>query len=54
MFEYPVKPGTEPSDIVKGFGDINPDTLPLETIAEQRKAASRLVDKVGYNDGPSS
>lgn len=54
VFEYPVKPGTKTSDLVKGFGQIKPDTLALETIAKHRKAASRLVDKVGYNDGPSS
>ena len=54
VFEYPVKPGTALSDIVKGFGDMNPDNLALETIAKYRKAASRLVDEVGYNDGPSS
>ncbi|MBO6718165.1 MAG: Fe(3+) ABC transporter substrate-binding protein [Rhizobiaceae bacterium] len=54
VFEYPVGPGAEASDIVKGFGEINPDTLPLEEIAANRKTASELVDKVGYNDGPSS
>ncbi|WP_442953912.1 Fe(3+) ABC transporter substrate-binding protein [Pararhizobium sp.] len=52
VFEYPVKPGTEPSDIVKGFGKMNPDPLPLAEIAANRKKASELVDKVGYNDGP--
>ena len=54
VFEYPVKPGTQTSDLVKGFGEIKADPLSLETIATHRKAASRLVDKVGYNDGPSS
>lgn len=54
VFEYPIKPGVEPSDIVKGFGKINPDTLSLNEIAKFRKKASELVDKVGYNNGPSS
>ncbi len=54
VFEYPIGPGTEASDIVKGFGEMTPDTLPLEDIAANRKTASELVDKVGYNDGPSS
>jgi iron(III) transport system substrate-binding protein len=54
VFEYPIAHGAEPSEIVKGFGEINPDSLPLETIAENRKKASELVDKVGYNNGPSS
>ncbi|QRM54292.1 Fe(3+) ABC transporter substrate-binding protein [Sinorhizobium sp. BG8] len=53
VFEYPVMPGKEPADIVKGFGQIKPDTLPLSEIAANRKKASELVDKVGYNDGPA-
>jgi iron(III) transport system substrate-binding protein len=53
VFEYPVLPGAEPSEIVKGFGPIKPDTLPLTEIAKNRKLASELVDKVGLNDGPS-
>ena len=54
VFEYPIKPGAEPSDIVKSFGKIKPDTLTLDKIAKSRKAASQLVDKVGYNNGPGS
>ena len=54
VYEYPVKPGTKPSDTVAGFGEIKPDTLSLDAIAKLRKEASRLVDKVGYDDGPSS
>ncbi|MFK5980914.1 MAG: Fe(3+) ABC transporter substrate-binding protein [Rhizobiaceae bacterium] len=54
VFEYPIKLGVEPSDIVKAFGKIKPDTLSLAEIARHRKKASELVDKVGYNDGPSS
>ncbi len=50
VFEYPVAPGAEASDIVKSFGDINPDKLPLADIANNRKAASVLVDKVGFNN----
>jgi iron(III) transport system substrate-binding protein len=53
VFEYPVLPGAEPSAIVKGFGPIKPDTLPLVEIAKNRKLASELVDKVGMNDGPT-
>jgi iron(III) transport system substrate-binding protein len=46
-------PGAEPSDIVKAFGEIKPDTLPLADIAANRKKASELVDKVGVNEGPN-
>ena len=53
VFEYPVIPGKEPTDIVKSLGTIKPDTLPLAEIAANRKKASELVDKVGVNDGPT-
>jgi iron(III) transport system substrate-binding protein len=53
VFEYPVLPGAEASAIVKSFGPIKPDTLPLTELAKYRKQASELVDKVGFNDGPS-
>lgn len=54
VYEYPIKPGTKPSGTVAGFGEINPDTLSLNKIADLRKEASRLVDKVGYDAGPQS
>ena len=53
-FEYPVEPGLEPSEIVKSFGTLKADTLPLIDIAKNRKMASEMVDRVGLNDGPSS
>ena len=53
VYEYPVLPGAEPSDVVKAFGALKPDPLPLVDIAANRKKASELVDKVGFNDGPS-
>ncbi|MBL8580115.1 MAG: Fe(3+) ABC transporter substrate-binding protein [Mesorhizobium sp.] len=53
-FEYPVERGLEPSDVVKSFGTLNADTLPLADIAKFRKQASEMVDRVGLDDGPSS
>jgi len=50
VFEYPVDPNAKTSDIVKSFGTIKPDSLPLDAIAKNRKAASVLVDKVGFNN----
>lgn len=52
--EYPVKPGIAKSGLVRSWGDFKMDTLSIETIAKFRPAASKLVDKVGFNDGPSS
>ncbi len=53
-FEYPVEPGLAPSDVVKAFGELKSDTLPLADIAKNREAASEMVDRVGLDDGPSS
>ncbi len=50
VFEYPVDPAAKASDIVTSFGDINADPIALEEIAKNRKAASVLVDKVGFNN----
>jgi iron(III) transport system substrate-binding protein len=52
--EYPVSPGVPPSDIVKSWGALKADPLPLENIAKYRKRASELVDKVNFDAGPSS
>ena len=54
VYEYPVAPGAEPSEMVRSFGELNPDPTPLADIAARRALASELVDRVGYDDGPSS
>ncbi len=53
-YEYPVKPGVTASNLVMSWGKINPDSISLSEVAKHRKAASQLVDKVGFNDGPNS
>lgn len=54
VFEYPVDPDVEPSEIVRSFGTLKADTLPLAEISANRKAASEMVDRVGLDDGPAS
>ena len=49
-FEYPVKPGVPANVIIAEFGVLVPDTMPLTEIASHRKAASELVDKVGFDN----
>jgi iron(III) transport system substrate-binding protein len=49
-FEYPVKPGVAADPIVASFGELKPDPMPLGEIAEYRKLASQLVDKVGFDN----
>ncbi len=50
VYEYPLKPGVKISEIVAGFGKMNPDKLPLEIIAQNSALASKLVDRVGFDD----
>jgi iron(III) transport system substrate-binding protein len=52
--EYPVKDGIPWSPLVKSWGEFKPDPISLNEIAALRKKASELVDKVGFDDGPSS
>jgi iron(III) transport system substrate-binding protein len=54
VYEYPVEPGIEPSALVAGWGKLNPDKLPLAEIAKNRKAASEMVDRIAFDDGPAS
>lgn len=52
--EYPAATGAQASELVKSWGTLKPDTLPLDTINGLRKQASELVDKVGFDAGPGS
>jgi iron(III) transport system substrate-binding protein len=49
-FEYPVKAGVAAHPIIAALGTLKPDTLSLTEIARYRAAASRLVDKVGFDN----
>lgn len=50
--EYPVVPGVAASGIVNSWAPLKADTLPLSKIAELRKKASELIDKVRFDQGP--
>ena len=52
--EYPVSPNVKWSKLVQSWGQFTADDLPLAEIAKLRKKASELVDKTGFNRGPSS
>jgi iron(III) transport system substrate-binding protein len=52
--EYPVKDGVPWSKLVQSWGKFKPDPISLEEIAALRKKASELVDKVNFDEGPSS
>ncbi|MEX5729193.1 iron(III) transport system substrate-binding protein [Rhodovulum iodosum] len=48
-YEYPVVPGTAPSDLVAGWGSFTPDDVNLMDLAELRGAALRLVEEVDFD-----
>ncbi len=52
--EYPAVAEVKASDFVQSWGELKPDSLSLAKIAELRKKASELVDKVHFDAGPNS
>jgi iron(III) transport system substrate-binding protein len=53
-YEHPVRSGIALDPTVSAFGVLQADATPLTEIAKNRKLASELVDKVGFNGGPGS
>ncbi len=49
-YEYPVRPGIEINPTIAGYGRLNADTIPISKIADYKKAAANLVDKVGFDN----
>ncbi len=49
-FEYPVRQGATVDPIIAALGELAPDPTPLTEISSHRKAASELVDAIGFND----
>ena len=49
-FEYPVNPAVAPSDLVRSWGQLTPDSLNLLDVAKNQAVAARLVDEVGFNN----
>ena len=49
-FEYPIRAGVPINPTIAAFGKLNPDPMPLAAIAEKTKAASNLIDKVGFDN----
>ena len=49
-FEYPIRAGIPINPIVASYGALKADPLPLSKVAAHKKAASTLVDKVGFDN----
>lgn len=47
--EYPIAPGTRPSDLVQSWGSFTADTINLMTLANLRRDALRLTEDVDYD-----
>ncbi len=48
-FEYPVAPGTKPSELVASWGSFTPDPVNLMEIAKLRPAALRIIEEVDFD-----
>jgi iron(III) transport system substrate-binding protein len=53
-FEYPVKAGVPLHPLVASWGDFKADTIGLADVAKYRAAASKMVDRVGYDQATGS
>ncbi|SDY93823.1 iron(III) transport system substrate-binding protein [Jannaschia faecimaris] len=49
--EYPVAPGSKPSDLVASWGELTPDATDLTAIASHRAEALKLVEQVDFDSG---
>lgn len=49
-YEYPVRPGIPVNPTIASYGPLKADPIPVSRIAEFKKAAANLVDKVGFDN----
>jgi iron(III) transport system substrate-binding protein len=49
-YEYPIRPGIPVNRTIAGYGTLKADPMPISKIAEHKKAAANLVDKVGFDN----
>ena len=50
--EYPIDPDVKASPLLESWGKFQRDTIALDKIAANRAAALKIVNSVGFNDGP--
>jgi iron(III) transport system substrate-binding protein len=49
-YEYPLRTSVGINSTIAGYGELNADPLPMAKIAENKKKAATLVDKVGFDN----
>jgi len=48
-FEYPIAPGTKPSELVQSWGTFTPDAVNLMEIAKLRPVALKIIEEVDFD-----
>jgi iron(III) transport system substrate-binding protein len=49
-YEYPLRAGVDVNKTIAAYGALNADKIPLVEVANKKKAAANLVDKVGFDN----
>jgi iron(III) transport system substrate-binding protein len=49
-YEFPLRSGVAINPTIASYGTLKADSLPISKIANSRKAAANLVDKVGFDN----
>jgi iron(III) transport system substrate-binding protein len=49
-YEYPLLAEIPVNKTIAGYGKLKPDPMPISKIAEHKKTAANLVDKVGFDN----
>ncbi len=49
-YEYPVREGVPLNPTVASFGTLKKDPMPITKIADHKRAAANLVDKIGFDN----
>jgi iron(III) transport system substrate-binding protein len=49
-YEYPIRAGTAVNATIGSYGTLKPDALPLSQIADNKRKAANLVDKIGFDN----
>lgn len=49
-YEYPIRPSIPVNPTIVSYGELKPDPLPISAIADNKKKAAILVDKIGFDN----
>ncbi len=49
-YEYPLRAGVPINKTIAAYGTLKPDPTPIAQIAQHKKTAATLVDKIGFNN----